>query len=111
MTSESTALPTGGTETTISADTDRTVPPGAATLPALSRDSGIGSGVGKGAAPRRSQQPEPAAAPTGSMTRGEHTDTAAALDLLLTDAGRGPLRRFASWDRWLPPHRFHRSRP
>ena len=95
MTSENTALPSGGTETTISADTDRPVRPAAAALPATSRGKGVGKGVGKGAAPRRSQQPEPAAAPTGPMARGEHTDTAAALDLLLTDAGRGPLRRLA----------------
>ncbi len=88
MISENSALPTGDTGTTISADTDRPVPPAAATPPKPSR--------GRGAAPRRSAEPpQAAAAPAGSMTRGEHTDTAAPLDLLLTHGARGPLRRLA----------------
>ena len=67
---------------------DRPVHPVVATLPAPSR--------GIGAAPLRSaEQPQPGAAPTGPIVRGEHTDTAAPLDLLLTHAARGALRRLA----------------
>jgi polyhydroxyalkanoate synthase subunit PhaC len=91
VTSESSARPTADTETTISADNDRPVPAAAATRPATSR----GAGIGEDAAPRRSRRPEPAAAPAGPTTTVGHTETAAPLDLLLTDGAVGPLRRLA----------------